>query len=68
MKQMPEEMRAQVFSAVMEQMEAMGIVSNDQEARGARKVLSAAALTYVAALAMAVANLIRILAMRGRRD
>lgn len=52
----------------MEQMEAMGIVSNDQEARGARKVLSAAALTYVAALAMAVANLIRILAMRGRRD
>lgn len=52
----------------MEQMEAMGIVDGGQEARGARKVLNAAALTYVAALAMAVSNLIRILAMRGRRD
>ena len=52
----------------MEQMEAMGIVADHQEARGARKVLTAAALTYVAALAMAVSNLIRILAMRGRRD
>ncbi|MBR6501089.1 MAG: zinc metallopeptidase [Firmicutes bacterium] len=52
----------------LEQMEAMGIVTNDQETRGAKKVLSAAALTYVAALAMAVANLIRILSMRGRRD
>ncbi|WP_130863517.1 zinc metallopeptidase [Bacilliculturomica massiliensis] len=37
-----------------------------EENEGAKKVLSAAALTYVAALAMAVANLIRILAMRGR--
>ena len=52
----------------LEQMEAMGIVTNVQETRGAKKVLSAAALTYVAALAMAVANLIRILSMRGRRD
>ncbi|MBR7148442.1 MAG: zinc metallopeptidase [Firmicutes bacterium] len=52
----------------LEQLEAMEIVANDQEARGAKKVLSAAALTYVAAMAMAVANLIRILAMRGRRD
>ena len=52
----------------LEQMEAMGIVYDNSEARGAKKVLSAAALTYVAALAMAVSNLIRILAMRGRRD
>ncbi|MBR2000761.1 MAG: zinc metallopeptidase [Firmicutes bacterium] len=52
----------------LEQLEAMEIVASDQEARGAKKVLSAAALTYVAAMAMAVANLIRILAMRGRRD
>ena len=37
-----------------------------EENEGAKKVLSAAAMTYVAALAMAVANLIRILAMRGR--
>ena len=36
------------------------------EARGAKKVLSAAAMTYVAALAAAIANLIRILLIRGR--
>ena len=36
------------------------------EAAGAKKVLSAAAMTYVAALATAVANLIRILMIRGR--
>lgn len=36
------------------------------EAKGARKVLSAAAMTYVAALATAVANLVRILLIRGR--
>ena len=38
----------------LEQMEAMGIVYDNSEARGAKKVLSAAALTYVAALAMAL--------------
>ncbi|WP_206458947.1 zinc metallopeptidase [Anaerovorax sp. IOR16] len=37
-----------------------------EEAGGAKRVLSAAALTYVAALAVSVANLIRILAIRGR--
>lgn len=36
------------------------------EVRGAKKVLSAAAMTYVAALATAIANLIRILLIRGR--
>lgn len=36
------------------------------EAKGAKKVLSAAAMTYVAALAVAVANLVRILMIRGR--
>lgn len=36
------------------------------EIRGARKVLSAAAMTYVAALATAIANLVRILVLRGR--
>ena len=36
------------------------------ETAGAKKVLSAAAMTYVAALATAVANLIRILMIRGR--
>lgn len=43
----------------------LGII-DDAEVRGAKKVLSAAAMTYVAALAVAVANLIRILLIRGR--
>ncbi len=38
----------------------------EEEAGGARKVLSAAALTYVAALAVAVAQLVRLLLIRGR--
>lgn len=50
----------------IEQMEALNIVSQDELA-GTKKVLSAAALTYVAALMVAVANLLRILAIRGRR-
>lgn len=51
----------------IEQMEELAIV-DAEEKRGARKVLSAAALTYVAALTVAVANLLRILAIRERRD
>ncbi len=49
----------------IEQMQAVGIIYPD-EVGGARKVLSAAALTYVAALATAIANLLRILMIRGR--
>ena len=37
-----------------------------RQARGSKKVLSAAAMTYVAALATSIANLIRILMIRGR--
>ena len=37
----------------------------EQEIRGAKKVLNAAALTYVAATAMALLNLIRLLILRG---
>ena len=51
-----------------DQMEELGIIVDGEEARGARKVLSAAAMTYVAALATAIANLLRILAIRGNRD
>jgi len=51
-----------------DQMEELGIVSGSEEAAGARKVLNAAAMTYVAALATAIANLLRILAIRGRRE
>lgn len=45
------------------QISALGIVFPEETA-GSKKVLSAAAMTYVAALAMAVANLLRILALR----
>lgn len=38
------------------------------EVRGARKVLSAAAMTYVAAAFAAVAQLLRLIAVFGRRD
>lgn len=43
----------------------LGIISS-VETKGAKKVLSAAAMTYVAALATAVLNLVRILLIRGR--
>ena len=39
-----------------------------EEERGVRKVLSAAALTYVAALATALANLLRLILIAGRRN
>ena len=40
---------------------------DEDEIRGCRKVLSAAAMTYVAAVIMSVAQLIRLLAIFGRR-
>ena len=48
-------------------MDQLGIIT-EEENKGASKVLRAAAMTYVAALATAIANLLRILAMRGSRD
>jgi Zn-dependent membrane protease YugP len=47
------------------QLLALDIIYAEEQV-GAKKVLSAAALTYLAALAMAIANLIRILVIRGR--
>ena len=44
-----------------------GIIS-EQEIDGSRKVLNAAALTYVAAVLMAVMQLVRLLILRGARD
>ncbi len=54
-------------SRALDQMEELGLVAGEDLA-GSKKVLRAAAMTYVAALAMAAANLLRILALRGRRD
>jgi Zn-dependent membrane protease YugP len=41
---------------------------DEEEVYGARKVLSAAALTYVAALVMSLAQLMRMIALFGNRD
>ena len=49
------------------QMEDLAII-DEEEKTGSKRVLRAAALTYVAALAVAVAQLLRILAIRGRQD
>ena len=54
-------------SRALDQMEMTGVIYEDEQ-YGAKKVLSAAAMTYVASLAVAIANLLRILAMRGSRD
>ncbi|MDD3169855.1 MAG: zinc metallopeptidase [Eubacteriales bacterium] len=48
------------------QMNEVGIIYLEETA-SAKKVLSAAALTYVAALAASIATLLRILALRGRQ-
>lgn len=45
-----------------------GLVTTDQEIRGAKKVLNAAALTYVAATLMALVHLLRLLLIRGSRN
>jgi uncharacterized protein len=46
----------------------MGIVSPGEEARGVDRVLSAAALTYVAAFIAALGNLLYLLAIANRRN
>ena len=52
-------------SRAISQLQTLGIIGADEIA-GARKVLSAAAMTYVAALATAVLNLVRLLLIRER--
>ena len=49
----------------VKQLQMLGIVGTDEVA-GTKKVLSAAAMTYVAALATAVLNLVRLLLIRER--
>lgn len=53
-------------SRALASLEQLGILGSD-ELRGSRKVLSAAALTYVAALVTSLLQLIRLLALRNRR-
>ncbi|MBO4235964.1 MAG: zinc metallopeptidase [Firmicutes bacterium] len=47
-------------------METLGI-SSGEELKNVKAVLSSAALTYVAALAVSVANLLRVLSLRGNK-
>ena len=58
------------FDASNRAMAALGDygIMGDEESRGSRKVLTAAALTYVAAAAAAVLQLFRLLALRNRRN
>ena len=60
------------FNASRRAMEAIasGNILTEEEQRGARKTLTAAALTYVAATAVALAQLLRLLVIFGgrRRD
>ena len=51
----------------LEQLVALNIV-DETEVKGAQKVLSAAAMTYVAALAVSLVTFIRILMIRGSRN
>lgn len=53
----------------METIRGQYLLESDAEIKGARKVLNSAAMTYVAAVLMSVAQLIRLLAIfsRGRR-
>jgi Zn-dependent membrane protease YugP len=51
-------------SRALVQLQSTGMLMT-QETSGARKVLNAAALTYVAAAAMALLNLVRLLILRG---
>ncbi|HHY95272.1 MAG TPA: zinc metallopeptidase, partial [Firmicutes bacterium] len=56
-------------SRALAALEAGGYLRTEGEMRGARAVLDAAALTYVAALAMALAQLLRMLMLaRSRED
>lgn len=52
----------------MTMLRSTGILQTEEEVRGARKVLIAAGLTYVAALAGAILQLMRLLIISGGRD
>lgn len=54
-------------SRAMDQMVSLGLISNREE-RDARKVLNAAAMTYVAAAAVAVLELLRLILIFTNRD
>ena len=54
-------------SRALKMLESTGILGTDEK-KGARKVLTAAALTYVAALAASILQLLRLIILAGGRD
>lgn len=54
-------------SRALDLLDGNGVLLSNEE-QGAKKVLSSAALTYVAAMASGIAQLLRLLLIRGRRD
>lgn len=54
-------------SRALTMLETTGILGTDEK-KGARKVLTAAALTYVAALASSILQLLRLIILAGGRD
>ncbi|MCG8549239.1 MAG: zinc metallopeptidase [Desulfobacterales bacterium] len=52
-------------SRAIVQLEANGLINNEEKPR-AKKVLNAAAMTYVAAMAVAIFNLLRLIMLRDR--
>lgn len=63
---LPSEFNASRRAVAM--LRSTGILQTEEEVRGARKVLTAAALTYVAALAGSILQLLRLLILSGGRD
>ena len=51
----------------METIRGTSLLVDEGEIKGARKVLTAAAMTYIAAVLMSIAQLVRLLAIFGRR-
>lgn len=51
----------------METIRGQGLLRDDEEIKGAKKVLTAAAMTYLAAALMSLAQLLRLLLLFGRR-
>ena len=54
-------------SRALKMLESTGILSREEN-KGAKKVLTAAALTYVAALASSILQLLRLIILAGGRD
>lgn len=63
---LPSEFNASRIAMAM--LQNTGILQTEEEVRGARKVLIAAGLTYVAALAGALLQLLRLIILSGGRD